>query len=40
MILSSYIINNINSELSDSKENIPKIKFKGAIISTPEIKYY
>ena len=40
MILFSHIINDVNLELSDSEENISRIKFKNIIISTPETKYH
>ena len=40
MILSSYIINSADSELSNSKENILRIGFRDIIISILEIKYY
>ena len=39
MILSNYIINNTDLELSNSKKNISGIEFKNAIISTLKIKY-
>ena len=40
MILSNHIINNADSELSNSEENIPRIKSGNIIISILEIKYY
>ena len=40
MILSGYIINNIDLKLSNSKENIPKIGFGGVMIFALKIKYY
>ena len=40
MILSSYIINNIDLELNNSKENIFRIGFKNIIISILKTKYY
>ena len=40
MILSSYIIDNIDLELNNSEENIPRIKSKNIIMSAPKIKYY
>ena len=39
MILSNHIINSADLESNNSKENIPKIKSKGAIISASKIKY-
>ena len=40
MILFSHIINSANSELNNSKKNIPRIKFRNVIIFILEIKYY
>ena len=40
MILSGYVIDSINLELNNSKENISEIKFKSVTVSTSKIKYY
>ena len=40
MILSSHVINNIDLELNNSEESIPRIEFRGIIIFTPGTKYY
>ena len=40
MISSGYIIDNIDSELNNSEENISKIEFRNMMISALGIKYY
>ena len=40
IILFNYVINSIDLELNNFKENILRIKFENIIISTPKIKYY
>ena len=40
MILFSYIIDGADSELSNFKKNIFKIRSKDIIIFIPKIKYY
>ena len=40
IILSSHIINDIDSELNNSEKNIFGIGSKDIIIFTPRIKYY
>ena len=40
MILSDYIINNIDLKLSDFEESISGIGFKGVMVFAPKIKYY
>ena len=39
IILFSYIIDNIDLELNNSKKNIPKIEFKNIIIFMLKTKY-
>ena len=40
MILSGYIIDDIDLKLNNSKKNIFGIKFRGAMVFVLEIKYY
>ena len=40
MILSSYVIDNVDLELNDFEENIRRIEFKNIIIFILKTKYY
>ena len=40
MISSGHIINNVNSELNNSKKNIPRIGSRDTTAFAPETKYH